>query len=147
MHNVTSGVPVNRLLKTVFASCYKCQVMFASCAATQTLETIVFLFIASPKTAREGNDGLKRSIIPGAIKDYHCVCSRHFPDADASRDPQLNIVFGRHFASPKKQGTDRNKRAKRRESIRSNSSLSFNSVQDSCDAVMHLKQSLLLRHL
>ena len=65
-----------------------------------------------------------------AIKDYHRVCSRHFPNADASRDPQLNI--GRHFASPKKQG-DSNKRAKRRESI-SNSSLSFNSDQDSCDA-------------
>ena len=70
-----------------------------------------------------------------AIKDYHRVCSRHFPDADSSQDPQLNI--GRHFASPKKQG-DRNKRAKRRESISNStiSSLSFNSdqLQDSCDA-------------
>ena len=65
-----------------------------------------------------------------ANKDYHRVCSQHFPDADSRRDPQLNI--GRHLASPKKQG-DRNKRTKRRESI-SNSSLSFNSDQDSGDA-------------
>ena len=53
--------PHNRLLKTFF---YKCRVMFASCVAIQTLKTIVFLFIASPNHAREGNDGLKRSILP-----------------------------------------------------------------------------------
>ena len=77
-----------------------------------------------------------------AIKDYHRVCSRHFVDADASRDPQLNI--GRHFASPKKQATDRNRRANRRESIRSNSRLSLTASKM---AAIHLKQSLLLRHL
>ena len=65
---------------------------------------VVFLFIASHNHAREGNDGLKRSILPvSPLKTtnvYHRVCSRHFPDTDASRDPQLN--FGRHSASPKK---------------------------------------------
>lgn len=47
------------------------------------------------------------------IKDYHRVCSRHFPDADGSKDPQL--TFGKRFASPKKHWTDRAKRAKIRE--------------------------------
>lgn len=47
------------------------------------------------------------------IKDYHHVCSRHFPDSDASKDPQLTL--GKRFASPKKHWTDRAKRAKSRE--------------------------------
>ena len=64
-------------------------------------------------------------------------------DADASRDPLLNI--GSHFVSPNKLGTDRNKRAKRRESIRSNPSVYR--LKMTMIAAMHLKQSLLLRRL
>ena len=46
------------------------------------------------------------------IKDHYCVCSRHFPDADATKDPQLTL--GKRFASPKKYWTERSKRAKKR---------------------------------
>ena len=88
--------PHNHLLKTFF---YKCRVMFAPCVAIQTLKTIVFLFFASPNHAREGNDGLKRSILPVSPLKTTIVFVAA-PDKDASRDPQLNI--GRHFASPKK---------------------------------------------
>ena len=34
----------------------------------------------------------------GDLKDYHRVCSRHFPDGDATKNPQLNL--GKRFASP-----------------------------------------------
>ena len=32
------------------------------------------------------------------LKDFHRVCSRHFLDGDATKDPQLNL--GKRFASP-----------------------------------------------
>ena len=48
----------------------------------------------------------------GALKDYHRVCSRHFPDGDATKNPQLNL--GKRFASPKKRWTSRAKRAVKR---------------------------------
>ena len=46
------------------------------------------------------------------LKDFHRVCSRHFPDGDTMKDPQLNI--GKRFASPKRQWTSRAKRARKR---------------------------------
>ena len=46
------------------------------------------------------------------LKDFHRVCSRHFPDGDATKDPQLNL--GKRFASPKKRWTSRAKRAQKR---------------------------------
>ena len=48
------------------------------------------------------------------LKGFHRVCSRYFPDGDATKDPQLNL--GKRFASPKKRWTSRAIRAdKRRE--------------------------------
>ena len=46
------------------------------------------------------------------LKDFHRVCSRHFLDGDATKDPQLNL--GKRFASPKKRWTSRAKRAQKR---------------------------------
>ena len=40
------------------------------------------------------------------------MCSRHFPDGDAMKDPQLNL--GKRFASPKKRWTSTAKRAQKR---------------------------------
>ena len=34
----------------------------------------------------------------GDLKDYHRVCSRHFPDGDTTKNPQLNL--GKRSASP-----------------------------------------------
>lgn len=34
------------------------------------------------------------------LKDFHRVCTRHSPDGDATKDPQLDL--GKRFASPKK---------------------------------------------
>ena len=45
------------------------------------------------------------------LKDFHRVCSRHFLDGDATKDPQLNL--GKQFASPKKRWTSRAKRAQK----------------------------------
>ena len=59
------------------------------------------------------------------IKDHHCICSRHFPNAGARNDPQLNT--GKRFASPKKQWTWRITSKKSQLESRSNNSsiLSF----------------------
>ena len=46
------------------------------------------------------------------VKSYSRVCSRHFPDGDVKKDPQVNL--GKRFASPLKKGHPRAKRAKRR---------------------------------
>ena len=50
------------------------------------------------------------------VKDHNCICSRHFPNADARNDPQLTL--DKRLASPKKQWTGRAKRAKTREEHR-----------------------------
>ena len=50
------------------------------------------------------------------LRDYHRVCSRHFPNADAQNTPDITI--GRRFASPKKQWTSRAERAKTRDTMR-----------------------------
>ena len=46
------------------------------------------------------------------VKSYSRVCSRHFPDGDVKKDPQVNL--GKRFASLKKREHPRAKRAKRR---------------------------------
>ena len=46
------------------------------------------------------------------LKDFHRMCSRHFLDGDATKDPQLNL--GKRFASPKKRWTTSAKRAQKR---------------------------------
>ena len=48
------------------------------------------------------------------LKPYSRVCSRHFPDGDAKKEPEVNL--GKRFASPKKRDHPRAKRAKRRDS-------------------------------
>ena len=35
------------------------------------------------------------------IKPYFRVCSRHFPDGDAKKEPEVNL--GKRFASPRKR--------------------------------------------
>ena len=49
------------------------------------------------------------------LKPSTRVCSRHFPDGDASKIPNVNL--GKRFASPMKQGP-RAKRAKERDELR-----------------------------
>ena len=46
------------------------------------------------------------------VKNFHRVCSRHFLDGDAMKDPQINL--GKRFASPKKRWTLRAKRGQKR---------------------------------
>ena len=43
------------------------------------------------------------------LKEHHRVCSRHFPNGDATQTPSLNI--GKRFASTKKLQTPRGLRA------------------------------------
>ena len=50
------------------------------------------------------------------VERHHQVCSRHFPEGDARKDPQLSL--GKRFASPKKRWTDRAKRTKQRAAAR-----------------------------
>ena len=51
-------------------------------------------------------------IVEEDLKDFHRVCSRHFLDGDATKDPQLNL--GKQFASPEKRWTSRVKQAQKR---------------------------------
>ena len=55
------------------------------------------------------------------VKSYTRVCCRHFPRGDITQDPQTGL--GKRFASPKKKGTPRAKRAKTREVTKHWSSL------------------------
>lgn len=50
------------------------------------------------------------------LKPYSRVCSRHFPDGDAKKEPEVNL--GKRFASPKKRDHPHAKRAKRRDSVK-----------------------------
>ena len=50
------------------------------------------------------------------MKPYSRVCSRHFPDGDAKKEPEVNL--GKRFASPKKRDHPRAKRATRRDSVK-----------------------------
>ena len=50
------------------------------------------------------------------LKSYSRVCSRHFPDGDATKEPKVNL--GKRFASPKKRDHPRAKRAKRIDSVK-----------------------------
>ena len=43
------------------------------------------------------------------VQDHHRICSRHFPNGDASQLPSLSI--GKRFASPRKIRTPRGERA------------------------------------
>lgn len=47
------------------------------------------------------------------VKDFHRVCSRHFPNGDAINN-DLNLTLGKKFASPMKSWSARSKRAKAR---------------------------------
>ena len=47
------------------------------------------------------------------LKPYYRVCSRHFPDADPKKKP--NVWLGKRFASPVKRDAPRTKRAKIRQ--------------------------------
>ena len=49
------------------------------------------------------------------LKPYSRVCSRHFPDGDAKKKPEVNL--GKRFTSPKKRDYPRAKRLKRRDSV------------------------------
>ena len=47
-----------------------------------------------------------------SLKEHHRVCSRHFPNGDATHTPSLHI--GERFASPKKMGVRASLSTKRR---------------------------------
>ena len=61
-----------------------------------------------------------------SLKDFHWVCSRHFPNANPKNDPQLTV--GKRFASPVKQWMPRAKRVVKRDEIRELSVLSSSSA-------------------
>ena len=50
------------------------------------------------------------------LKPYLRVCSRHFPDGDTKKEPEVNL--GKRFTSPKKRDHPHAKRAKRRDSVK-----------------------------
>ena len=50
------------------------------------------------------------------VKPDACVCARHFPAGNATKDPQVNM--GKRFTLPIKKKLPRAKRAKTRESVK-----------------------------
>ena len=50
-----------------------------------------------------------------SLRDYHRVCSEHFPNGDQAQKPSLTL--GRKFVSPRKHSTERRKRAAKRRTL------------------------------
>lgn len=82
-------------------------------AETRSTKTGVCPCIEFPRKEPKRGRWLKAlELAEEDLKDFHRVCSRHFPDGNATKDPQLNL--GKRFASPKKRWTSRAKRAVKR---------------------------------
>ena len=60
------------------------------------------------------------------LKPYSRVCSRHFPDGDAKKEPEVNL--GKQVTSPKKRDHPRAKRAKIRDSVKELAELRLKSL-------------------
>ncbi len=74
------------------------------------------------------------------LKPHQRVCSRHFPDGNPLKEPDLGL--GKHFASPGKKGAPRTKRTKLRQQAKelnpssASSSLSVTPVHEPCFSVL-----------
>ena len=82
------------------------------CSNTRHKDKSVSLHRFPRKEPKRGRWLEALDLVEEDLKDFHRVCSRHFPDGDATKDPQLNL--GKRFASPKKRWTSRTKRAQKR---------------------------------
>ena len=82
------------------------------CGNTRQKDKSVSLHRFPRKEPKRGRwlDALE--LVEEDLKNFHSLCSRHFPDGDATKDPQLSL--GKRFASPKKRWTSRAKRAEKR---------------------------------
>lgn len=69
------------------------------------------------------------------LKPFSRVCSRHFPDGDAKKEPEVNL--GERFASPKKRDHPRAQRANRRDSVKELAELRFKSPSASRSVAPH----------
>lgn len=74
------------------------------------------------------------------LKDFHRVCSKHFPDGDTTKDPQLNL--GKQFASPKKRWTSRAKRAQKGPDFSAKDQIARAAVQ----SLQCLKRKVAVKH-
>ena len=72
---------------------------------------------------------------PEQVKDYHCVCSRHFRHGDTTNLPSLHL--GKRFTSPKKI-SPRSLRAKKTKSFH------YHLVRFSAHHQVHLSHYYLL---
>ena len=63
------------------------------------------------------------------LEPYSRVCSRHCPDCNAKKEPEVNL--GKRFASPRKRDHPCAKRTKRRDSMKELAVLGLNSPTES----------------
>ena len=79
------------------------------CGITKYKDKSVFLHRFPRKEPKRGRWLEALELTEEYLKDFHRVCSKHFPDGDDTKDSQLNL--GKRFASPKKRWTTRAKQA------------------------------------
>ena len=82
------------------------------CGNTRHKDKSVSLHRLPRKEPKRGRWLEALDLVEEDLKDFYRVCSRHFLDGDATKDPQLNL--GEQFVSPKKRWTSRAKRAQKR---------------------------------
>ena len=82
------------------------------CGNTRHKDKSVSLHRLPRKEPKRGRWLEALDLVEENLKDFHRVCSRHFLDGDATKDPQLNLR--KQFASPKKPWTLTAKRAQKR---------------------------------
>ena len=82
------------------------------CGNTRQKDKSVSLHRFPRKEPKRGRWLEALELVEEDLKDFHRLCSRHFPDGDATKDPRLSL--GKRFASPKKRWTSRAKRAEKR---------------------------------
>ena len=70
------------------------------CGNTRHKDKSVSLYRLPRKESKRGQWLEALGLVEDGLKDLHRVCSRHFLDGNATKDPQLNL--GKRFASPKK---------------------------------------------
>ena len=82
------------------------------CGNTRHKDKSVSLHRLTRKEPNRGRWLEALDLVEEDLKNFYRVCSRHFLDGVATKDPQLNL--GKQFASPKKRCTSRAKWAQKR---------------------------------